>query len=295
MTLTLDVLVFGVISGALIAIGSVGFTLQYGVTNVLNLAYGPIMTSAIFVSYEAGRLKSDLALLLVVGAIWGAVFSAVLNWTIIGPFTRRGSSVVSMAMVTVGLLLIIEYTLELIQGPYILSYYTPGSSRIHIFSAIVSSTQIVLVGLAIALMLAVHIVLRHTRLGLAMRAMASDPNLTRACGISTSRVRTISWSISGALCGVTGVLLGTAVGTFNSSTGDSLFIGIVAAAVLGGVGEPYGAMLGGLLVGLVSEAAGALISPAYTEVSASVVLVLVLVLRPTGLFGQLGTARRLTA
>lgn len=295
MTLTSDIFIFGIASGALVAIGAVGFTLQYGITNVLNLAFGQIITSSIYVTFLVAKFHSNLALLLVVGAIWGALFSALLNTSIIQPFTRRGSGLVGVAIVTVGLGLIIENALQAIQGPRILTYVSPSSTPIRVLSVTISSVQVLVVSLAVALMFLVYIVLHHTRVGLAMRAMAADPSLTRICGISTTRLRNVSWMLSGGLCGITGVLLGVAVGSFGPSVGDGLFLEIVAAAILGGIGEPYGAMLGGLVVGIVGEAAGALISPAYTSIAASIVLVGALIVRPQGLFGGLAATRKLTA
>lgn len=289
------VLVFGVVTGSLVAIGAVGFTLQYGITNVFNLAYGVTVTSAIFATYWLGTLVHlDLPLAILAGAAWGAVFSLLISWLVIGPYMRKGAGLFGMAIVTLGVLLILEYGLEALKGPGILNYLTANGSPVTIGSAVVSTVQIGTVCLSLALMVAVHAALARTRIGLAMRGMAADALLTRCCGVSTTMVRAVTWVISGALAGVTGVLLGLSVGTFNSTTGDGLFISIVAAAVLGGIGEPYGAMVGGLLVGIVTEAAAAVISPSLKDVAAAAVIVAVLVVRPTGLLAQLGSSRRLT-
>lgn len=289
-------LVFGVISGALVSIGAVGFTLQYGITNVFNLSYGVTMTSAIFVTYLLTKsITSSLPILLVVGALWGAALSLAISVGVVGPFLRRGSGLFGMAIVTLSLLLIIEYGLEAIQGPGILTYPTPTGSAVSIGPAIVSTVQIVEVGLAVVVMLAVYLLLKRTRIGLAMRGMSADPTLTRCCGISTKVIRALTWSVSGALAGMAGVLLGISVGTFNSTTGDTLFVDIVAAAILGGIGEPYGAMVGGILTGIITEGAAAVIDPSLKVVAAAAVIVAVLLVRPTGLLGNFGSSRSLTA
>jgi branched-chain amino acid transport system permease protein/neutral amino acid transport system permease protein len=289
-------LVFGVISGSLVAIGAVGFTLQYGITNVFNLSYGVTMTSAIFVTYLFTKsITTSLPVLLVIGAVWGAAFSLAISVVIIGPFLRRGAGLFGMAIVTLALLLIIEYSLEAIQGPGILNYPTPTGSTVTIGPAIVSTVQIAQVALALVLMLAVYLLLNRTRIGLAMRGMSADPTLTRCCGISTKVVRALTWSVSGALAGIAGVLLGVSVGTFDSTVADTLFIDVVAAAILGGIGEPYGAMIGGLVVGIITEGAAAVIDPSLKVVAAAAVIVAVLLVRPTGLLGRYGSSRTLTA
>ncbi|MGI8557020.1 MAG: branched-chain amino acid ABC transporter permease [Solirubrobacteraceae bacterium] len=289
-------LVFGVISGALVSIGAVGFTLQFGITNVFNLGYGVTMTSAIFVTYLLTKsITSSLPILLVAGAVWGGVFSLAISVVIIGPFMRRGAGRFGMAIVTLSILLIVEYGLEAIQGPGILSYPTPTGSPVTVGPAIVNTVQLSEVALAVVLMLAVYLLLKRTRIGLAMRGMSADPTLTRCCGISTRLVRALTWSVSGALAGITGVLLGVSVGTFDSTAGDTLFIDVVAAAILGGIGEPYGAMIGGLLLGVISEAAAAAISPSLKVVAAAGVIVAVLLVRPTGLLGRFGSSRSLVA
>ena len=290
-----DTIVFGIISAATIAVGAVGFTLQYGATNVLNLGYGAIVTSAVFVTSLVGDHTTNIALLLLTGAAWGALFSWLLNRTVIVPFVRRSTNLIGMAILTIALGLVIEFSLEAIQGPDTLTYSATPGSPVKVLSVVVSTTQITLIGVAVILMLATHLLLRHTRIGLAMRATAADPSLSRTNGISTARIRAISWAVSGALCGITGTLLGTSVGSFDASIGDNVFILIVAAAIVGGIGRPYGAMLGALVIGIMSEAAATLVSPDMNYVVAAIVIVVMLVVRPQGIFGDFTGSRELRA
>jgi branched-chain amino acid transport system permease protein/neutral amino acid transport system permease protein len=293
VSLAWTILVFGCYTAALLAIGAVGFTLQYGVTNVLNLSYGSIMTSAIFVDYAVGRGNASIWLAMAVGAAWGALITWLLGQYLIAAFVRRGTSLFGMAMVTIALGLVIQFTLEAIQGPLILSYHVQYGSEVHLGSVTVSTEQLIIMAAAVIVMLAIHALLRYTRLGLAMRATAADPSLARACGTSTGRVRGAAWLVSGALCGICGVFLGITQGSFNSATGGEFFITVVAAAVVGGIGKPYGAMAGALIVGLVSEGAAAVISPDYKYVVAFIILVVVLMLRPQGIFAEYASTRDL--
>jgi branched-chain amino acid transport system permease protein/neutral amino acid transport system permease protein len=295
MTTLLTVLIFGTYTGSLLAIGSVGFSLQFGITNVLNLAYGAILTGSMFIDYWIGAGNPNIWLGLLIGGVGGGVVSVIFGRAIVTPFVRRGTTLFGMAMVTIGISLIIQFGLEAIQGPNSYSYQVANSSEYHIGSVIVSSRQLIVICAAVVLMLAVHALLRYTRLGLAMRATAEDPSLARASGIATTRVQTTAWLVSGALCGIAGVFLGIGTGSFNSTTGAGFFITLVAAAIIGGVGKPYGAMLGALIVGLTSEAAAAVISPSYKDIVAWAVLILVLLVRPTGIFAEFAAERELAA
>ena len=295
MTMLVSVIVFGIYSGALLAIGGVGFTLQFGVTNVLNLSFGAILTSCIFVEYGLTGHSTNLWVAMLVGAASGALVSFLVGHVLVGAFIRRGASGFGIAMVTIALSLIIQFTLEAIQGPFVLAYAATGTSGLHLAGVDVSTEQLTTIGVAVAVMGLVHVLLRTTKLGLAMRATAADVSLTRTCGVSPGRTRALAWLLSGALCGLCGVFLGLGVGSFSSSTGGDFFITLAAAAVLGGIGKPYGAMVGALVIGIVSEAAAAVISPSYKTIAAWVLLIAVLMLRPQGIFAEFAAERELVA
>ncbi len=133
--------------------------------------------------------------------------------------------------------------------------------------------------------------IRYTRLGKAMRATAANPDLARNCGIRTDRVITLTWLISGALCGLAGVTFAMNSGTFGATSTDIFLVLILAAVFLGGPGQPYGAMLGALVIGLATEVSASLIVSDYKDVIAFVILLAMLAVRPTGLLGAAGMRR----
>ena len=151
-----------------------------------------------------------------------------------------------------------------------------------------TTAQIAIIVVAVVLMLGIHSLLRYTRLGKAMRATAANPTLARNCGIPTQRVIDVVWLLTGALCGVAGVVAGMNSENFAVASGAAYLITIIAAAVLGGAGQPYGAMIGALIIGIVTELSAAAIAPEYKEVVAFTILVLVMVLRPQGLLAKRG-------
>jgi branched-subunit amino acid ABC-type transport system permease component len=286
---------FGLITASILAIASVGFTLQFGVTNILNLAFGDVMTGSAFIAYLVTRDGGSLWEALLSGALTGAVGSFLLNRFLYSPFVRHGTKLFGMIIVTISVSLVLQNGLQAIFGASFFSLVLPRSTS-HAFAGMIfTGQQLLIMVIAVVAMAVVHSLLSYTRLGRAMRATAADPDLARGCGVATDRVVGLAWLLSGALCGIAGVTLVMNVTSFSSTTGGAFLIPVVAAAVLGGVGHPYGAMIGALVIGLASEVSAAFINPAYKEVVAFAVLVIVLLVRPQGIFAEVATQKEVVA
>jgi len=286
---------FGIVTASILAVAGVGFTLQFGVTNILNLAYGDIMTASAFVAYLVTNAGLSVWLALVAGAAFGSVFSVLLNRCIYTPFVRHGTRLFGMIIVSIAVSLILQNALLAIFGANFFSLRMPRPSSVHIAGMVFTTVQLAIIGIAVAAMLLIHLLLRYTKLGKAMRATATDPELARNCGIATDRVIDLTWALSGALCGLAGVVLVMNVTAFTDTTGSQFLIPIVAVAVLGGIGQPYGAMLGALVIGITSEVAAAVFSPEYKDVVAFVILVIVLLARPQGILSEVATRKEVAA
>ena len=283
MHLLIPTIGFGLVTASILAIASVGFTLQFAITNILNLAYAEVMTSSAFVAYEANRNGIGIWYCIALGGLFGALFSMLLNRFVYTPFIRRGTRAVGAVIVSIAVGLLVQYAVVIIWSPNFVSYQATAGRSVQIGSMIFTVTQLGIIGVAIASMLLVHILLAYTKLGKAMRATAMNPPLARASGISTDRVVDLTWLISGGLCGIAGVIFAMNVISFTPFTEQDFLIVIVAAAVLGGIGRPYGAMLGALTIGLATELAALVFNPAYKEIVAFVILAIVLLLRPQGI------------
>ena len=286
---------FGIVTASILAVAGVGFTLQFGVTNILNLAYGDIMTASAFVAYLVTNAGLSVWLALVAGAAFGSVFSVLLNRCIYTPFVRHGTRLFGMIIVSIAVSLILQNALLAIFGANFFSLQMPRPSPVRIAGMVFTTVQLAIIGIAVAAMLLIHLLLRYTKLGKAMRATATDPELARNCGIATDRVIDLTWALSGALCGLAGVVLVMNVTAFTDTTGSQFLIPIVAVAVLGGIGQPYGAMLGALVIGITSEVAAAVFSPQYKDVVAFVILVIVLLARPQGILSEVATRKEVAA
>ncbi len=285
MNVFLASIAFGLVSASVLAIASVGFTLQFAVTNVLNLAYTAVMTASAFVAYAVNSrgVSVWVAALAAVGA--GVILSLFLNRVIYTPFQRRNASPIALVIVALGMTLIIEYGTQAAAGPTNVSYRMNQGSTFGIGAFKLSVVELAIICLSVAVMLGVHVLIRYTRLGKAMRATAANRNLARNSGIRTDRIVTMTWLVTGALCGLAGAVFGMNAGTFGATSTDIFLVLILAAVFLGGPGEPYGAMLGALVIGLGTEVSAAFIVSDYKDVIAFVILLAMLALRPTGLLG----------
>ena len=279
---------FGLVSMSVIAIAAVGFTMQFGITNMINLAYGEVMITSAYVAYFFDLRGVSIWIGMILGGAFGAVFSFLINRIIYAPFQRKGTSHLGMVIVSLAISLMIANILLPIVSYNSVSYTEHSGSIIRFGGVVITFTQIVIMVLAIALMAAIHALLRYTRLGKAMRATAANPTLARNCGIPTQRVIDMVWLITGALCGVAGVVAALNSDSFAIASGGGFLITALAAAVLGGAGQPYGAMIGAVIIGLMTELTAAAWSAEYTEVVAFAILVVVMVLRPQGLLAKRG-------
>jgi branched-subunit amino acid ABC-type transport system permease component len=208
-----------------------------------------------------------------------------LNRFVYTPFQRRKASPITLVIVSLGITLIIEFGTQALVGGTNVSYTMANGPTIGLGSFAFTAAELGIVGLAVVTMLAVHALIRYTRLGKAMRATAANRDLARVCGVRTTRVIRVTWILTGVVCGLAGVVFGMNAGSFGATSTDIFLILILAAVFLGGPGEAYGAMLGALVIGMGTEVSAAFIQPDYKDVIAFVVLLGMLAMRPTGLLG----------
>ncbi len=279
---------FGLVSMSVLAIAAVGFTMQFGITNMINLAYGEVMIVSAYAAYALNHRGLSIWLSLIGGALFGALFSFGLNRVLYAPFLRKGTSLIGMVIIGLAAGLMIHNVLLPIVGYFSVSYDQNPGPTVRAGALVLTTSQLLIIGLAVVLMLLIHALLTFTRLGKAMRATAANPTLARNCGIPTGRVVDLVWLITGALCGMAGTVAAMNSESFAVASGEGYLIPIIAAAVLGGAGQPYGAMIGAVLIGEMTELSAAAISPQYKEVVAFGVLVLVMIFRPQGLLAKRG-------
>ena len=283
---------FGIAAGAVISLGAVGFTVQFGISNVLNITYGALMTLAAYLGYWFLNRGIDVWIAFVLVGLILAVISVAFNRVFLSPLQRRGAGFVNVVIGTVAAGIILQGVIVILVGPGAITYGAQYGHTVSGLGLTFSVAQLVIIGMTLVLMLALHLLLTRTKVGRAMRATSTNRTVARACGIPIERIIDLSWLITGFMCGVAGVALAVTTVTFDFSLGATFLIYMIAAAVLGGIAQPYGAMIGGLVVGIASQFGAAYWSPAYQDVVAFTILICMLLIRPRGLFSAAGVARR---
>jgi branched-chain amino acid transport system permease protein/neutral amino acid transport system permease protein len=279
-TVLLHSIGFGITTAAVIAIGAMGFTLQLGVTNVLNIAYGNVMTIGAFASLIVQRQHLGLAATIVAAPLAGAVITLVLARTLFAMYARRHGGPFDLLMVTLAVALIIQYGLDALAHLQVFEFSFPSGSTVNVGPFVFTVLSLALIGFAAVVFGALMAALHLTRMGKALRALSVDPKLARACGVPMRRIIDLTWVLSGALAGLAGLVYVTNSLTVSAGSGLDFVVLVIAAALLGGAGSPAGAVMAALVVGIASEVVAAAGGSYYSHAAGLAILALVLVLRP---------------
>lgn len=285
MSLLLGSIGFGLVTAAVLAIAAVGFTMQFAVTDVLNLAYSGVMIVSAYAAYAVNNAGASIWFGIVAAVIAGALLSVILNKFIYTPFQRRGTTGVTMVIVTLGITLILTFGLQAVVGGTNVSYNMSQPASSNFAGLQLTWVQVTIIAASLVVMAGIHGLLRYTKLGKAMRATAANRPLARNSGIRTERVVTATWAITGGLCGLSGTIFAIDAGSFGATSTQLFLVLILAAVFLGGPGQPYGAMLGALIIGLATEVSANYIASDYKDVIAFLLLFAMLAWRPSGLLG----------
>ena len=287
MDVYIEAIGFGIIAAASISIGAMGFTLQFGLTNVLNVGYGAIMTLGGMVAYIAHSAGINIWLGLVLGGLASSVLTLLVAKTILAVYVRKGAQLFEMAMITFGVALIIEYGIAALTRNTTYSLNLALQKSHALGPMRYTTIELALVLIAIAVYVSFDLFLHLTKLGKALRATAVDPELARSCGISTSRVVAVAWIFSGFLCGLAGGVFVINILTVNAFTGDSLLALVIVAALMGTAGSVRGAVIASLVLGIVTQVVSVAGGSGYDTAVAYGALALVLLARPRMVQGGL--------
>ncbi len=291
---------YGLVSGSVITLGAIGLSLTYSILRFANFAHGDLMTTGAYIACGFLLLFRSLGILggrfgkLSFGpamvpafllALVGTAVLAIVIDRIVYRRLRRARPVMRL-MASVGVAFVLRNVILFSAGadPY---YYSRKIQRaIYILGVKLKADQLFIIGLAAALVFLLHLFLTYTKVGKAMRAMADNPELAQVTGINTERIIAWTWGIGAALAAAGGILSGIENKLVTPELGWQALLPLFAAVILGGIGSPYGAMAGGMLIGMAEEVSTAFVSTAYKPAIAFGILVLMLILRPQGLFGR---------
>src|SRR4249920_137282 len=287
-----QLLVNGLVTGSVFAIAAVGVSLIYGILRLVNFAYGDVMAYGACMAFLFNvTLGLQMVLSTALAMVATAVLSVTLELVLWRPLRARGAGFMSLFLASIGLALILRQMLLLVAGPQSRAYDVNPYKVYVIGSVRLSGSQAIAIAVAVVAIVLVGVLLSSTSLGRTMRAVADDRALAAVAGIDTGRVIVLTWIVSGLLAGLAGVLAALVQSTFDPNFGFALLLPVFAAVVLGGIGSPYGALLGGFVLGVVTELStwGGFfggVNSVYKPVVAFAILIGVLLVRPQGLLGR---------
>jgi len=275
--------------GLIIALAAVGLSLIFGTTGLTNFAHGELVTTGALLAYllSADQLLGLPFLLAGVLAVVGAgLLGGVQDRLLWRPLRRRGTGLIAMLVVSIGLAILLRYLFLYVFGGGSRSYSAIGSQSgvdLGLFS--LTPAAMYSMAIAVVVLLLVAYGLLRTRIGKATRAVADNPALAASSGIDVERVIQVVWVSGAALAGLAGILLGIAQ-QVNFQLGFQVLLLTFAAVTLGGLGTAFGALIGSLVVGIFTQVATLVIPSELKNAGALAILILILLVRPQGILGR---------
>jgi branched-subunit amino acid ABC-type transport system permease component len=277
---------FGLVTGAILALAALAFTLQYAVSNILNLAFGELLTYGAYAGYVATGWTHNLVIAGFAAALAGGATAWAINAGMIEPFARARVKTVVIFIGTLGVSLVLQNAVLFIFGGTSLAYALPADEarRVGPFLWTLRDERIMMAAFAVAALL--YLMLYRTKFGTSLRAVSANRNLAAVSGIDVRRVVRYTWWLAGAAAGFAGFVLAVTLGTLTPTVGARYLLVTMTAAVAGGLGKPHGAIAAAILLGLTTEVTALYVDAAYKLLVAFGVLVLVVLLRSDRLFAR---------
>ncbi len=285
----------GIVFSVLLAMAALGLSMIFGTTGLTNFSHGELVTFGALAAFAVDQLPGAIRvgginITVAVAVVAAFVLSGVFGWVndagLWRPLRRRGTGVIAMMIVSIGLSIFLRNVYQYLAGAQSRNYSQFSATQPWEIGPILLTPKELIVALVgMAMLVAVTSLLQFTRLGKATRSVADNPALSSATGINVERVINLVWIGGAALAGLAGALLGLTQG-FDYQIGFKLLLLIFAATVLGGLGTIWGAIVGAFIIGLLTELSTLLVPAEFKFVSALLVLIIVLLIRPQGLLGR---------
>lgn len=278
-----QLLVNGVTVGCIFALTAVGLTLTYGILRLSNFAHGDLMTLGAYGALFANHLRLNIWPSLLVGMAATVGVSLASEQLIWKPMRDRRASPTTLIIISIGLALFLRNGIIFLWGGSNQTYRLPVAPALDFWGVKVRFYSLVVVAVAIVAIAGLHYLLQNTKIGKAMRAVADDTDLARITGIDVDAVVRWTWVIAGSLTALGGGLYGL-ITAVRPNMGWFSILQMFAAVILGGIGNPYGAIAGGLVIGVAQEVSSYWLPTEYKVAVALAITILVLLFRPQGLF-----------
>jgi branched-chain amino acid transport system permease protein/neutral amino acid transport system permease protein len=278
----LQLTLYGIVLGSVIALGAVGVSLTFGILRFANFAHGDFMTFGAYIALTVYTvLGFPLWIALPVAMVGTILLSFAVDRTVFVRLRRKNPVVLLIA--SFGIALMIRSAVQIIWGPDTQVYVQGIQIPWKFLGLRLKPDQAIILVCTVVLVVALHLFLQRSKVGKAMRAMADNPDLARISGIDTEKIILWTWGLGALLAAAAGVFLGLDTRLL-PDMGWFILLPVFAAAILGGIGKPYGAIAGGFIIGIAQELSTLVIDPSYKAAVAFAIMVIVLIVRPTGIF-----------
>ncbi|TFY97424.1 branched-chain amino acid ABC transporter permease [Ramlibacter rhizophilus] len=278
----------GLMLGSTYALIAIGYTLVFGVLHLVHLAHGEVFMVGAFAGLAAvGLAGGNMFLAIFFGMLAAALVGALVHLLAVRPIRQRKGHELAPMISTIGAGIVLQELVAHAFGAEQVGFpHGMSATSWQIGSVTVTAVQLVILGVSVVLMVALHLFVTRTRAGMAMRATAENASIAHTLGIRSERIVLLTFVVASALGGAAGVLVGLSFNAISPFMGIDMGIKGLAAMLLGGLGNIYGAMLGGLIIGLAEVLSVAYLASSYRDAFAFLIMIAVLLLRPRGIFGS---------
>jgi neutral amino acid transport system permease protein len=278
-----QLLINGIAIGSILALAAIGLTLTYGILKLSNFAHGDFMTLGAYITWLVNDSGLNIWLSMLIAAIGTIIAMLIAEYLLWKPMRDRRASDTTLIIISIGLALFLRNGILLFYGGSNQQYLLPVVRALEFGDLRIAYYRLIVVGLAIAAIVALHLILKNTKIGKAMRAVSDNIDLARVSGINVERIVLWTWVITGTLTAFAGAMYGL-IAVVRPNMGWFLILPMFAAVILGGIGNVYGAIAGAFIIGIAQELSVPLLGSEYKLGVALAIMILILLVRPQGLF-----------
>jgi neutral amino acid transport system permease protein len=275
----------GLIAAGYFSLGAVGLTLVFGTLRIINFAHGDLLTLGAYLTFGVNALGAPFWPAAAVAVALTALITLALDYLVWARLRHARASTLQAMLAAIGLAMLIRFGVQFFAGSQVRAVGQDVLSSVNLGPLHLGALQVLVLVVGVVASTLVGLSLAFTRIGKQIRALADNMALAEVAGVDTARAIRIIWIVAGGLAALAGILFAAAAGSVNPNFGFFVLLSLFTAAVLGGIGNAYGALLGGLVIGLTEEWSTLLFNPRWKPVVGFAILILMLLVLPRGIFG----------
>jgi neutral amino acid transport system permease protein len=278
-----QLLINGIAIGSILSLAAIGLTLTYGILKLSNFAHGDFMTLGAYLTWLTNSIGLNIWFSMVISAVGTIIAMLIAEYLLWKPMRDHRASDTTLIIISIGLALFVRNGILFFYGGSNQQYLLPVVRALEFGDLRVAYYRLVVVGLAIAAIIALHLILKNTKIGKAMRAVADNTDLARVSGIDVEKIVLWTWIITGTLTAFGGSMYGL-IAVVRPNMGWFLILPLFASVILGGIGNVYGAITGAFIIGIAQELSVPFLGSEYKLGVALAIMIVILLVRPQGLF-----------